>query len=100
MSPRESRLILSPQAEQDFTDILQYTLETWGEAQLVAYRAVLEEAIQTILDNPRIGSVRPDISPAHRSFLAGSHIVVYRLSDAAILVSRILHTRMDVRRQV
>jgi len=25
-------LILSPRAENDFTDILQYTLETWGEA--------------------------------------------------------------------
>jgi toxin ParE1/3/4 len=100
MSPPELCLILSPQAEQDLADILQYTLETWGEAQLVAYRAVLEKAIQAIVDNPQIAPLRPDISPAHRTLLAGSHVVVYRLTDSAILVSRFLHARMDVRRHV
>jgi len=33
MSLPDVALILSPQAEEDFADILQYTLETWGEAQ-------------------------------------------------------------------
>jgi len=100
MSPHELRLILSPKAEQDFTDILQYTLEVWGEEQLLAYRAILDKALLTLLENPRIGALRPEISGEHRVFPAGSHIIIYRLSDAAILVSRILHARMDVRRHV
>jgi toxin ParE1/3/4 len=33
MSRPDALLILSPQAEDDFADIIQYTLETWGEAQ-------------------------------------------------------------------
>ncbi len=32
-------LILSPQAEDDFADILQYTLKTLGEKQVFVYRA-------------------------------------------------------------
>jgi toxin ParE1/3/4 len=97
MSPHELRLILSPKAQEDFTDILQYTLETWGEAQQLAYRAILDKALLTVLGNPRIGTERPEISSAHRVFPAGSHIIVYRVSDSAILVSRILHVRMDAR---
>jgi toxin ParE1/3/4 len=37
MSRADLPLILSPRAEDDFTDILQYTLETWGEAQAFEY---------------------------------------------------------------
>jgi hypothetical protein len=36
MSPHERRLILSPRAQDDLSDILQYTLKTWGEAQVLA----------------------------------------------------------------
>lgn len=100
MSPHELRLILSPRAEQDFTDILQYTLETWGEDQLFSYRAILDKAFLTLIENPRIGAPRPEISGEHRVFPAGSHIIVYRVGEAAILISRILHARMDVRRHV
>lgn len=100
MSPHELRLILSPRAEQDFSDILQYTLETWGEDQLLAYRAILDKALLTLIENPRIGAARPEISGEHRIFPVGSHIIIYRVSDVAILISRILHARMDVRRHL
>jgi plasmid stabilization system protein ParE len=56
MSPHELRLILSPKAQEDFTDIHQYTLEIWGEAQQLAYRAILDKALLTVLGNPRIGT--------------------------------------------
>jgi plasmid stabilization system protein ParE len=46
MSNSERELVLSPQAEADLTDILQYTLETLGEAQLTTYASVLDEALR------------------------------------------------------
>jgi len=49
MSLPDVPVILSPQAEEDFADILQYTLEKWGEAQFHAYRAVLDKALLTIV---------------------------------------------------
>jgi toxin ParE1/3/4 len=99
MSPRERRLILSPRAQDDLSDILQYTLETWGEAQLLAYRAVIDEALRTIERNPEIGQRVPEISPAHRLFPAGRHVIIYRAdAEEAVAVARILHERMDLRR--
>lgn len=55
MSLPDLPLFLSPQAEDDFADILQYTLETWGENQVYVYRAVLDKALLTIKQNPRLG---------------------------------------------
>lgn len=93
----ELRLVLSPRAEEDFADVLQSTLEIWGEAQFLTYRDLLDKALLTLLENPRIGTLRPEISREHRVLPTGSHIIVYRVTDSAILVSRILHARMDVR---
>ena len=55
-------VILSPQAEDDFTDILQYTLETWGETQAYAYRAILDKALLTIQHHLQIGHSHPELS--------------------------------------
>ena len=98
MSLDDYSLVLSPQAEEDFTDILQYTLQTWGDRQMNAYRAVIDKALHTLLQNPLIGQVRSDISLHHRSFPAGQHVVYYRVSQRSILVARILHQRMDTMR--
>ena len=93
-------VILSPQAEDDFTDILQYTLETWGETQVYAYRAILDKALLTIQHHPQIGHSHPELSAAHRIFSAGQHLIIYRVNDATVYVSRILHERMDIGRHL
>jgi toxin ParE1/3/4 len=100
MLPLDVALILSPQAEEDFTDILQYTLDTWGEAQTYAYRAILDKALLAIQQYPQIGHIRPELSAAHRLFPAGRHIIVYRVKDNVVYVSRILHERMDITRHI
>lgn len=100
MSRPDRLLILSPQAEDDFADILQYTLDTWGEVQVLVYRAVLDKALLTIQQNPDIGYQRPELSAAHRIFPAGRHIIVYRADRQAVYVSRILHERMDIGRHM
>jgi toxin ParE1/3/4 len=96
MSRPDLPLILSPRAEDDFADILQYTLDTWGEVQVFKYRDILDEALLTIREHPQIGHSRAELSAAHRIFPAGRHIIVYRVTERAILVSRILHERMDL----
>lgn len=96
MSSPDVQLILSPQAEQDFADILQYTLETWGNAQTYAYRAILDKALLAIQQYPQIGQCRPELSTAHRIFPAGQHLIIYRVRDSTVQVSRILHERMDI----
>jgi toxin ParE1/3/4 len=96
MSSPDVQLILSPQAEEDFTDILQYTLDTWGKTQTYIYRAILDKALLTIQQYPQIGHCRPELSAAHRIFPTGQHLLIYRVIDNTVYVSRILHERMDI----
>lgn len=70
MSNLDLALILSPQAEDDFADILQYTFETWGRHQVYVYRDVLDKALLTIQKNPQIGHRKMELSPQHRTFPA------------------------------
>jgi len=100
MSLPDRQLVLSPQAEDDLTDILQYTLETWGESQLLSYGKVLDDGLQMIFDNPMIGFIRLAVSEKHRFFPTGEHLVVYRLTPTRIEISRILHGRMDIKRNL
>lgn len=100
MLPPDLPLILSPQAEDDLADILQYTLETWGEAQVYVYREVLDNALLTIQQHPHIGSNRPEISPVHKILPAGEHLIIYRLSEIAVNVSRILYRGMDIKQHL
>lgn len=94
----ELSIFLSPQAEEDFADILQYTLQTWGEKQMYVYRAVIDKALLIIQQNSEIGHQRPEISKKHRSFPAGQHVIFYRSDQRAVYVSRILHESMDTKR--
>jgi toxin ParE1/3/4 len=97
MSVPERQLVLSPAALDDLTDILQYTLATWGEEQMVTYSQMLDSRLSMILENPQIGFQRPAISERHRFVVAGEHLIAYRISALTVEVSRILHGRMDFR---
>jgi plasmid stabilization system protein ParE len=68
MSPSNFTLELSERAQLDFRDILSYTLQTWGEEQLVKYRDLIASAFATITNNPEAG--RSEIMP-YRRYTAG-----------------------------
>jgi toxin ParE1/3/4 len=91
---------LSPKARQDFIDILRYTGETWGEKQLQAYRVKMDEALQSISQNPSFGHSRDDLPATFLAYLVGSHVIVYRVMDNAIGIARILHQRMSLVKHV
>lgn len=91
---------LSPGARQDFIDILRYTGETWGEAQLLVYRDKIDSALQALGGNPQLGHRREDLPPTHRAFLVGSHVIVLRERAGGIAVVRILHQRMSLAKHV
>ena len=99
-SRKELPVTLSPRARQDFVDILQYTGETWGEAQLLIYRDKIDEALRAIGRNPNIGNRRNDLPATHLAYLVGSHVIVFRERAGGIGVVRILHQRMSLGRHV
>lgn len=69
-------LKLAPRARQDFIDILCYTGETWGPAQLLIYRDKINDALQAISQNPQLGHRRGDLRGTHLAYLVGSHVIV------------------------
>jgi toxin ParE1/3/4 len=100
MSSPDYQLFRSAKADEDLDDILQYTLERWGDAQAIVYGKLLERAFEDILRTPSIGHARPDLSPEKRVMVAGSHLIVYSVSGTIIYVSRILHGRMNIKGHV
>ena len=93
-------LQLSPKARQDFIDILRFTGEKWGQAQLLAYRDKIDEALQSISRNPQVGHRRSDLPATHLAYVVGLHIIVYRGGAEVIGVVRILHQRMSLVKHV
>ena len=99
-SRKSSALKLSPQARQDFIDILRFTGETWGHHQLLAYRDKINDALQAISNNPQLGHHRNDLPATHLAYLIGAHVIVYRTDADSIGVVRILHQRMSLARYI
>jgi toxin ParE1/3/4 len=98
MSSPKRHLELSQQAKEDFRDILSYTLRIWGEAQLVKYRASINDALHVILQNPAAG--RASVKPVLKVLAVGHHRIFYRTIGDVIYVVRILHERMDASRHL
>lgn len=96
MSSRECRLKLSPRARQDFVGILRYTDETWGRAQLLIYRSLIDKALETIRVNPDIGHHHNDLPQTLWVYSFGSHVAVYRVLGDLVEVVRLLHRRMSL----
>ena len=84
-------LIILPEAEQDIVDILQYTLETWGEDQETAYWSTLWDAFQRIQLFPDIGRPQSSSSPYIRELLLAHHSIVYRREPDQIVILRVLN---------
>ena len=100
MSSRKAGLKLSPAAQSDFTSILRYTGERWGQAQLLVYRDKLHDALTRLGGNPGLGHSSADIPPNHSLYFVGSHVIVYRLRVDVVEVVRILHQRMSISRHI
>jgi toxin ParE1/3/4 len=100
MSSHKPHLKLSPAAQQDFTDILRYTGERWGQEQLLVYRDKLNDALVLLDRNPQLGHQSSELSDRHRLYFVGSHVIVYRMRPDTTEVVRILHQRMSMTRHV
>jgi toxin ParE1/3/4 len=99
MSDKVYTIKISKDAYDDLSDIQQYTLETFGEHQLLKYETLLNEALILIRSNPRIVNSRPDIPNQYLAWAVGEHIFIYRIEEAIIYLVRVLYSRMDFRFQ-
>lgn len=99
MSARSFVLRSTSQSDQDYADILLYSLKTWGAGQATIYRHSLDRAIDTLLEYPHLGAARNDIGPDYRAIQMRHHTLYYRVFDNVVHLMRILHERQDTRGQ-
>jgi len=85
--------IVLPEADKDIADILQYTLETWGEDQEAAYWTVPWEPFKRIRLFPDLGRVRSSDSPTIHELHLAHHTIVYRRELNRIVILRIVNAR-------
>lgn len=95
MSAPKRAVILSPAAQADFTDVLLYSWQQWGEAQRDRYEASLERAIAGLADRPDAGVHRPRLFPGCRGRPVERPVLSYQIMNDTVEVVRILHERTD-----
>jgi len=91
---------LRPKAQADIEDIWNYTGRTWGIRQARKYISALRDACNDLVMNPDIGIIRDDLYTGLRVYSAGKHLIFYLTMERGIDVVRILHERMDSKRQL
>ncbi len=96
------KLHLSPAAAEDLENILQFTMETWGENQFEQYLAAFQQVFDNICQDPScaLSKERGELFTDCRSIRSGRHIVFFRLKNDNIEVVRILHDKMDFLSQI
>ena len=95
-----SRYVLSPCARADLEDIWVYSAQRWGTDQAEDYIRLLQNAIETVAEEPRRGRACGEVRKGYRRYPAGSHVLFYRNVKAGIDIVRILHSRMDFERHL
>ncbi|MBM3341718.1 MAG: type II toxin-antitoxin system RelE/ParE family toxin [Betaproteobacteria bacterium] len=100
LSRADFTVVLSELAALDLADILQYTLEQWGERQMDVYAAKLNRGLRQLAANPRLGKPRDDWYPGCRCFAVEHHLVLYEVEAQEVRVARFFHERVDVPRHL
>ncbi len=85
-------------AELDLEAIAEYTIKRFGAEKARSYLADFKSCFDRLVENPVIGRRVEHLGAGLRRFEQGSHIVFYQVADYGVLIVRVLHYRMDVRR--
>lgn len=90
-----SRIVLSEAARDDRRAITAYTVEQFGIGQARRLRENFERVLNTLADNPLIGTQREELDPPGHSFryfvVMRLFLIAYQPTGTGIRVARILH---------
>lgn len=95
------RIILSPKAKVDLSQVWDYTCDEWGTEQAEKYIreiwAAIEEQSSDLTKSVDISDVRK----GYRKVRSGSHVIFFKATKGGNLdVVRILHLKMDFDRHL
>ncbi|MGE5944660.1 MAG: type II toxin-antitoxin system RelE/ParE family toxin [Flavobacteriales bacterium] len=97
----KSNYRISKQAIDDLNGIWIYTFNKWSKEQADRYYDLIIEEIEFIADNYLIGKSAEQTRKNYRITKIKSHLIFYRkIENDIVEIVRILHQRMDVKKQL
>lgn len=92
-----ANLLFSNKAVEDLTNIWNYTVEMWSEAQADRYyNQLVNTCRQLAAQSDCLGRAYEEIMTGLYGYRTGRHVVFYRsLPENTVEIVRILHERMD-----
>ena len=91
---------LSRRAEKDIEGILEYGYRSFGLDQAIKYKTELEQCLDLLTENPKLGCECSEIKAGYRRHKHGQHIIFYRQRETDILITRVLHNSMDAKKHL
>jgi plasmid stabilization system protein ParE len=92
--------VLSPSVRLDLLEIDLHTFELFGYDQSVTSADEFRRVFRMLAENPELGQIREDVSPAGRSFriwtVLRRFVVVYEYSAEALRIVRIVDGSRDL----
>lgn len=92
--------LLTPAAESDLEIIWEHTQQQWGVDQAIRYTDILFAAFIELAQSPKSAPACDHIRVGYRRRSVERHMIYYRISDAGVVIVRILHDRMDAPRHI
>ena len=88
---------LTKEAKNDLRKIANYSEKQWGKKQRNFYIKQFDDVFHLLANSSSIGKKCDYIKKGYRKFPQNSHIIFYtEITNAKILIIRILHKNMDV----
>jgi len=92
---KNAKFYLKGHARSDITQIRNYTIKNWGDAQWQIYKRSLLQKFQNLANNPEIGISIDEISPNAFRFSLNDHIIYYLRRKKDIVIVGVLSTNMS-----
>jgi toxin ParE1/3/4 len=89
-SAKPTRYSLAPKALNDFEEAWRYTAETWSIQQADLYIDQLTGVFETLVSAPALGREWTEFTPPVRIHPLKHHMIVYVVTDDAVVIIRIL----------
>lgn len=87
------QLRLTPAALADLQAIWNFGAENWSTAQAESYARGLGQVFDLLCDQPMLARLREEFTPPLRLYRYQTHLIVYDLDQANLIILRVVHGR-------
>jgi toxin ParE1/3/4 len=85
-------------AEVDLTDIDAFSVARFGDDVAESYMHGFTDAFALLGQFPNAGSALPELGAGLRCLVHSRHRILYRFMNDTVLIVRVVHHAMDMRR--